>query len=82
MSKMMHDEAKALKILNILMSADDFLTTKQITYRADCNRKTVYNTIAALEINGFSVEVIDVWVDSPRGKVKGKAYKYVGLFGC
>lgn len=64
----------ALAILNILMTNGGYLSTKQLCRILDCDRKTVYNSIALLEINGFGIEVVQ-----KPGLVN--YYKYIGLFG-
>lgn len=65
----------ALKVLNVLMSTDSYLTTQQIEKRAKCERKSVYAAVTSLEVNGFGIDVI---YSETRRQNK---YKYIGLFG-
>lgn len=65
----------ALKVLNVLMNTDSYLTTEQIMKRAKCERKSVYDAVTSLEMNGFGIDVI-------KSKTKRQnKYKYIGLFG-
>jgi len=65
----------ALEILNILMNREDFISTRQIIDMVGCNRKTVYNAIATLEINGFAIKI------SKTCRCGENKYRYKGLFG-
>lgn len=67
-----------LAILNLLMTYDGGykpLTTNQICYLADCDRKTVYRTIADLEINGFGISV-------QKGEKNQSMYKLDNIYSC
>lgn len=63
-----------LKILNILMSSDRPLTTKDICSKLGCERKSVYRAVDVLEINGFSVRI-------DTGANKRNMYSFNGIYG-
>ena len=46
-----------LKIAYILLTASAPLSTKELSDRADCDRKTVYDAIDRLELAGFVTNV-------------------------
>ena len=75
--KIMNDrKQKTLVILNVLMNARGYLTTKQIMDRAQCDRKTVYKAVDMLEVSGFGIEVF-----KDGGGNNCNKYRYVGLYG-
>lgn len=70
--------SKGLAILNLLMTYDGGykpLTTNQICYLADCDRKTVYSAVADLEINGFGISV-------QKGDKNQNIYKLDNIYSC
>lgn len=46
-----------LDILNILINANEPVTTTELEERVGCNRKTVYNVMNQLECAGFSIVI-------------------------
>lgn len=60
----------ALAILNLLMNTNDYISTKQITEKIGCSRKSVYSAIDLLEVNGFHIDII-------KQRSKPNRYKFI-----
>lgn len=63
-----------LKMLNMLMSSDRPLTTKDICSKLGCDRKSVYSAVDVLEVNGFSVTI-------DTGAHQKNIYSFNGIYG-
>lgn len=73
----MRKESPTLSILNMLMTADDWLTTQQIADKVGCDKKTIYGAVVAMELSGFHIDVIN----GRRGGISmSNKYKFGGIF--
>lgn len=66
-----------LEVLNLLMNADDYLTTLQICDKVGCHRKSIPFIMDQLECSGFGIDVIRC----DGHQHNQNKYKYVGLYG-
>lgn len=66
-------KASAIRVLNVLMTEGDFLSTQQISKRTGVERKTIYTSVERLEINGFGIDMIQI-----AGR---NYYKFRGIYG-
>lgn len=65
----------ALAVLNILMTADNWLSTSQLQSMVDCQRKSVYAAVDQLEVNGFHVVIEQ---HNNKNGAKENYYKFGG----